>query len=40
MATLRNFAISLFRYFGRINIAKTLREMAAKPYLALHLLRL
>ena len=40
MATLRNLTISLFRWFGRINIAKTLRGMATKPYLALRLLRL
>lgn len=40
MATFRNFAISLLRWSGRTNMAKALREMAAKPHLALHLLRL
>jgi predicted transposase YbfD/YdcC len=35
MATLRNFAIGLFRYLGSTNIAQTLRQMAAKPNLAL-----
>jgi hypothetical protein len=40
MATLRNLAISLFRWLGSTNIAKTLREMAAKPSLALRLFRL
>lgn len=40
MSTLRSLAISLFRWFGKTNIAKTLRMMAAKPHLALHMLRL
>jgi len=40
MATFRNFTISLLRWSGRRNIAQALREMAAKPYLALRLLRL
>lgn len=38
MASLRNFVISLFRWFKQTNIAKTLRNMAAKPHLALKLL--
>jgi predicted transposase YbfD/YdcC len=40
MASLRNFAISVFRWFGRTNIAKTLRDMAARPYLSLRLIGL
>lgn len=37
MATLRNFAISVLRLFGYHNIAAALRDMAAKPHLALQL---
>ena len=40
MAALRNFVISLFRWFNQSNIAQTLRDMAAKPCLALNLLGL
>jgi len=40
MSAIRNFAISLFRWFGDTNIAKTLREMAAKPYMSLRILGL
>jgi predicted transposase YbfD/YdcC len=38
MASLRNFAISLLRLTGHKNIAKALRNMAAKPHLALRLI--
>ena len=38
MATLRNFAISLLRLMGYSNIAKALRDMMAKPHLALKLI--
>jgi predicted transposase YbfD/YdcC len=38
MATLRNFAISVLRFFGHHNIAAALRDMAAKPHLALGLI--
>ena len=38
MATLRNFAISILRLVGNINIAKALRNMAAKPHIALQLI--
>lgn len=38
MASLRNFVVSLLRWFGSTNIAKTLRQMGARPYLALRLL--
>jgi len=38
MASLRNFAISLFRYLGSTNIAKSLRLMSAKSHLALRVL--
>jgi predicted transposase YbfD/YdcC len=40
MATLRNFAISLLRYFGTKNIAKALRHIAATAPLSLKLLGL
>ncbi|NIM97200.1 MAG: ISAs1 family transposase [candidate division Zixibacteria bacterium] len=40
MASLRNFAISLLRCFQIKNIAKMLREMAARPYLSLKLIGL
>lgn len=40
MAALRNVVISLFRWFKKNNIAKTLRDMAARPHLALKLLGL
>jgi predicted transposase YbfD/YdcC len=39
MASIRNFAISLFHWLGNTNIAKTLREMAAKPHMSLRILR-
>jgi len=35
MATLRNFAISILRIIGYSNIAKALRDMMAKPHMAL-----
>jgi len=38
MATLRNFVISILRLIGRKNIAKALRDMAAKPHMALRLI--
>lgn len=38
MATLRNFVISILRLLGNSNIAKALRDMAAKPHLALRLI--
>ena len=38
MATLRNFAISLFRLIGYTNMAKALRDMMAKPHLTLRLI--
>lgn len=38
MATLRNFVISILRLIGRKNIAKSLRDMAAKPHMALRLI--
>lgn len=38
MATLRNFAISILRLAGKHNIAQALRDMAAKPHLALRLI--
>jgi predicted transposase YbfD/YdcC len=38
MATLRNLAISLLRLADYTNIAAATRHMAAKPYLALHLI--
>ena len=38
MATLRNFAISIFRLIGCTNMAKALRDMTAKPHLALRLI--
>lgn len=40
MATLRNFAMGLFRLFGATNIAATLRDMAAKPHLSLAIIGL
>ena len=40
MASLRNFMISLLRWFKQTNIAGTLREMAARPHLTLRLLGL
>lgn len=40
MASLRNLAISLFRLIGKTNIAKSLRQMSAKPHLILQLLGL
>lgn len=40
MAAFRNLAISLLNWFGCRNKAKTLREMATKPHLALSMLRL
>lgn len=40
MASLRNLVISLFRWFKKSNIAETLRDMAARPYLSLRLLGL
>ncbi|MHC4397896.1 MAG: transposase [Planctomycetota bacterium] len=40
MASIKNFIISLFRWLGKTNIAKTLRDMAAKPYLSLRLIGL
>jgi predicted transposase YbfD/YdcC len=40
MASLRNFVISLFRWFKKSNLAETLRDMAARPYLSLRLLGL
>ncbi len=40
MASIRNFVISIFRFFGSTNIAKTLRAMARKPFLSLQLLRI
>ncbi len=39
MAALKNLAIGLFRFFKITNIAKTLRDFAARPFLALQLLR-
>jgi predicted transposase YbfD/YdcC len=38
MATLRNFAISIFRLLGYTNMAKALRDMMAKPHLTLRLI--
>lgn len=38
MAILRNFAISILRLTGIKNIAKALRNMAAKPHLAIRLI--
>ena len=38
MATLRNFVISILRLIGRKNIANALRDMAAKPHMALRLI--
>lgn len=38
MATLRNFAISMFRLIGYTNMAKALRDMMAKPHLTLRLI--
>lgn len=38
MATLRNFAISIFRLIGYTNMAKALRDMMAKPHLTLRLI--
>jgi predicted transposase YbfD/YdcC len=38
MACFRNFAISLLRWMGNSNIAKALRELAAKPHLSLQLI--
>jgi predicted transposase YbfD/YdcC len=38
MATLRNFAISILRLIGYSNIAKALRDMMAKPHVALRLI--
>lgn len=40
MATLRNFAISILRSIGYSNIAKALRDMMAKPHMALRLIGL
>jgi predicted transposase YbfD/YdcC len=40
MASLRNFVISLLRWFKKTNIAAILREMAARPHLSLRLLGL
>lgn len=39
MATLRSFAISLLRLQGYTNIAKATRTMAAKPHLAIRIIR-
>ena len=39
MAALKNLTIGLFRYFKITNIAKSLRDFAARPFLALRLLR-
>jgi predicted transposase YbfD/YdcC len=38
MATLRNFVISILRLIGYQNIASALRDMAAKPHMALRLI--
>ena len=38
MATLRNFVISILRLVGHQNIARALRDIAAKPHLALNLI--
>jgi hypothetical protein len=40
MATLRNFVISILRLNGYQNIASAIREMAAKPHIALRLIGL
>lgn len=40
MATLKNFAISLFRWLGMTNIARALRHLAANPQLSLQLIGL
>lgn len=40
MAIFRNVVISLLRWLGKTNIAKALREIASKSYLALRMLRL
>jgi hypothetical protein len=40
MAGLRNLAISLLRLAGYTNIAKAIRDLAAKPHLALSLLNI
>lgn len=40
MASLRNFTISILRSFHIKNIAKALRDMAAKPHLSLKLIGL
>jgi len=40
MATMRNLVIGLFHWLGKTNIAKALRETAAKPYLSLRFLGL
>lgn len=40
MATLKNFAISLLRWLGTINIARALRHLAAKAHLSLQLIGL
>ncbi|MCP5004320.1 MAG: transposase [Planctomycetes bacterium] len=39
MAALKNLAIGLFRFFKVTTIARTLRDFAARPFLALQLLR-
>lgn len=38
MASIRNLVISLFHWFKKANIAKTLRDMAARPFMSLRLL--
>jgi len=38
MPTLRNFVISILRLIGQKNIAKALRDMAAKTHMALRLI--
>jgi len=38
MATLRNFVISILRLIRHQNIARALRDIAAKPHLALNLI--
>ncbi len=40
MAAVRNFAISILRLVGHLNIAKAIRHMAAKPHVALGLIGL
>lgn len=38
MASLRNFAISMLRLTGHRNIARAIRDMAAKPHMTLRLI--